>query len=152
MCLLFTVTTAGPTGTQALHGGTTKPVVTDSSGRPISSTTQTPPPHKVCKTGFTDWINRDRPESGNGDHEALTDAEKADRCPGGSMTRVECYAEAGDIPSYSSGEVLTCDAATGLTCNNADNFPVTCTDYKIRYYCQCPGKKSPVQTTRHPLI
>lgn len=65
------------------------------------------------------------------------------------MTRVECYAEAGDIPSYSSGEVLTCDAATGLTCNNADNFPVTCTDYKIRYYCQCPGKKSPVQTTRY---
>lgn len=120
-------------------------MVTDSSGRPISSTTPTPPPHKVCKTGFTDWINRDRPESGNGDHEALTDAEKADRCPGGSMTRVECYAEAGDIPSYSSGEVLTCDAATGLTCNNADNFPVTCTDYKIRYYCQCPGMKSPLK-------
>lgn len=127
-------------------------MVTDSSGRPISSTTQTPPPHKICKTGFTDWINRDRPESGNGDHEALTDAEKVDRCPGGSMTRVECYAEAGDIPSYSSGEVLTCDAATGLTCNNADNFPVTCTDYKIRYYCQCPGKKSPVQTTRYDIL
>lgn len=91
--------------------------------------------YKVCKIGFIDWINRDRSEFGNGDYEVLIDVEKADRCLGGFMTRVECYVEAGDISFYSLGEVFICDVVIGFICNNVDNFLVICIDYKIRYYC-----------------
>lgn len=53
------------------------------------------------------------------------------------MDKIECVTVDGDIPSYSSGEMLTCYPDSGLVCRNADNFPVDCQDYKIRYHCQC---------------
>lgn len=53
------------------------------------------------------------------------------------MDKIECVTVDGDIPSYSSGEMLTCYADSGLVCRNADNFPVDCQNYKIRYHCNC---------------
>lgn len=60
-----------------------------------------------------------------------------DLITGGTVDKIECVTVDGDIPSYSSGEMLTCYPDSGLVCRNADNFPVDCQDYKIRYHCQC---------------
>ena len=91
--------------------------------------------------GWSTWINHNNPSTGTGDREQLTDAEKLQLCSGGNLTRVECHVVDGDIPSYSSGEVAECSVERGFTCNNADNFPIPCSDYKARFYCECPGTK-----------
>ena len=75
---------------------------------------------------------------GDGDYEALSSSELADFCIGGKVTAIECVTVDG-IQSYSSGERVTCDANDGLSCRNSDNFPVPCSDYKVRYFCQCQG-------------
>ena len=94
----------------------------------------------TCSRSFwTAWINKDIPSTGDGDMEFLTDAEKAALCVGGQMSKIDCYTADG-IPSYSSGEIMTCDLDGGLVCNNADNFPVPCSDYQVRYFCQCAGR------------
>ncbi|KAL8604894.1 hypothetical protein ACOMHN_028522 [Nucella lapillus] len=106
----------------------------------------------TCSKSFwTPWINKDIPSTGDGDHEALTDVEKAAMCVGGRITDIQCYTT-GDIPSYSSGEILTCDLASGLVCSTIDNYPIPCSDYQIRYFCQCDDVTtvSPTFHTRVP--
>ena len=78
---------------------------------------------------------------GDGDYEAMTTTELAAFCIGGKVTSIECVTESG-IASYSSGEKLTCDLNDGLSCRNSDNAPIPCSDYKVRYYCQCQGEFS----------
>lgn len=104
------------------------------------ATTATPGPQ--CVEKWSEWINKNSPitQGALGDYEKMTAAEKAQFCPGGNVTKAECHAVAGDIPSYSSGEILTCYADQGLACNNADNYPLVCSDYKARFYCSCPGR------------
>ena len=119
--LLFTVTTPSPT--------TIKVVPT------------TPPSgQSTCVNGWSDWLNRNSPDvSGTGDVEKMTASELTSFCPGGTISQVECQTADG-IPSYSSGEILTCTTDGGLVCSNADNFPIPCTDYQIKYQCTCPGQ------------
>jgi hypothetical protein len=62
---------------------------------------------------------------------------------GGRLDKIECVTVNGDIPYYSSGEQLTCYRESGLICRNADNFPVPCEDYKIRYHCLCRKYHAP---------
>jgi hypothetical protein len=96
-----------------------------------------------CVTGWSAWINNHHPDTGDGDYELMTSSELAAFCPGGTITHVDCMT-VDNIEYFSSGEILTCDANNGLVCNNGDNFPVPCSDYKIRYQCQCgesPQKK-----------
>ncbi|XP_076461744.1 uncharacterized protein LOC143294198 [Babylonia areolata] len=110
--------------------------VTSTSNPVVTPYAQSVPPSLACPKNFwTRWINKDSPTTGDGDHEVLTDVERAVMC-GGQITDIQCYTT-GDIPSYSSGEILTCDLTNGLVCNNNDNFPVPCSDYQIRYFCQC---------------
>ncbi|CAG2238501.1 unnamed protein product [Mytilus edulis] len=76
---------------------------------------------------------------GESDHEFLTPEELERFCPRGNITKVECMVDSvHPIPYYSTGEIVRCDKYHGLVCNNADNFPIPCNDYKIRYYCKCP--------------
>jgi hypothetical protein len=75
----------------------------------------------------------------------MTSAELTAFCPGGTITNVDCMT-VDNIEYFSSGEVLTCTANGGLQCSNADNFPVPCSDYKIRYECTC-GKFSTINFT-----
>ena len=96
-------------------------------------------PAPQCVGGWSDWINKDSPDVGDGDHEQMTSSELASFCPGGTVTRVECQTVDG-IEHFSSGEILTCTTDGGLQCNNADNFPIPCSDYQIRYECSCPRK------------
>ena len=102
-----------------------------------------PPPSTVittCSKSFwTPWINKDIPSTGDGDRELLTDSEKAALCVGGKVSDIQCYTVDG-TPSYSSGEVVSCDLNGGLVCNNDDNMPIPCSDYQVRYFCQCDGE------------
>ena len=52
------------------------------------------------------------------------------------MTDVECMTVM-DTEYFSTGETALCSLRDGFTCRNADNAPVTCSDYKIRYQCTC---------------
>ena len=96
--------------------------------------------NQQCTPGFSTWFNQDNPSTGSGDSERLTGAALSALCPGGSVTNIECQTVDG-IPYYSTGEILTCDMDHGLVCSNADNFPIPCSDYQIRYECTCAGKK-----------
>ena len=94
----------------------------------------------VCVNRWSDWINQNNPDvSGTGDVEKMTASELTSFCPGGTISQVECQTADG-IPSYSSGEILTCTTDGGLVCSNADNFPIPCSDYQIKYECTCPGQ------------
>ena len=112
------------------------PVEVTSTIRPTVS----PVPQQQCTPGFSSWINQDNPSTGSGDSERMTGAALTALCPGGSVTSIECQTVDG-IPYYSTGEILTCDMDHGLVCSNADNFPIPCSDYQIRYECTCAGKK-----------
>ena len=135
--LQFTATPAPSTSGTDANVKTTSKAGTTPNGHAITTTTTPPPP--PCVGGWSSWINHNNPSSGTGDREQLTEAEKLQLCSGGNLTRVECHVVDGDIPSYSSGEVAECSVDRGFTCNNADNFPIPCSDYKARFYCECPG-------------
>ena len=107
---------------------------------PSGSQTDSPTPKpSVCITRWSAWLNRDKPETDDGDYEKFTPEEIKKFCPGGTITAVECETSTG-IASYSTGAIQQCTKEKGLICNNADNFPVGCDDYQIRYYCVCSGK------------
>ena len=95
----------------------------------------------VCaQSSWSAWIDRVNPDEGEGDREAMTTVELAHFCPAGHVDQIECVTVDGEIAFFSSGEVVKCDVTTGLTCHNADNMPIPCQNYKIRYHCQCSGE------------
>ena len=102
-------------------------------------TTQALTPMPCIGTRWSKWINRDKPSIGDGDHESLTPAEMSVFCAGGRISRIECVTESG-IPDYSSGEITSCSVNNGFECLNVNNFPVPCSDYKVRYFCDCTSK------------
>ncbi|KAK7501349.1 hypothetical protein BaRGS_00007474, partial [Batillaria attramentaria] len=92
----------------------------------------------TCVSGWSKWISADTPDTGDGDHELLTDQAKQGLCPGGELKQIECQT-VNNIPYHSSGEIVTCSVDQGLVCNNADNSPIPCSDYQVRYLCECAG-------------
>lgn len=58
------------------------------------------------------------------------------------MSEIECATTTG-IASFSSGEMVSCTINNGLECLNDNNYPVPCSDYQVRYYCDCGGMASP---------
>ena len=115
------------------------------TGAPTPITTDSPPQRCVVSK-WSPWINRDKPDVGGSDHEEMTPEEKKRFCYGGNVTQIECAVDSENhIPYYSSGDIVQyCDKEKGIMCSNAYNYPVTCSDYKIRYYCECSnqtGKK-----------
>ena len=113
------------------------PTTTDDDILLPPATSAAPP--QPCVARWSDWINKDSPDSEPGDVEKMTPAELAAFCPGGMVAKADCQTVDG-IEYFSSGEILTCSAQGGLQCSNADNFPNPCSDYKIRYQCTCPNK------------
>ncbi|KAH3721629.1 hypothetical protein DPMN_064565, partial [Dreissena polymorpha] len=101
----------------------------------IFSTTPTEAP-VPCTSQWSSWINTDTPDSGDGDRESWTAAQRMAFCPAGKITAVECQTVDG-IASYSTGEVAQCTMEGGSVCLNGDNDPIPCSDYQIRYYCTC---------------
>ena len=107
--------------------------VTGVNGQPTASPV-------VCTPGWSSWINKNTPTAAvdSVEHEFMSVGEQRMFCPGGNIKAIEC-ATVDDIPAESSGEILTCYKDTGLTCNNVDNQPIPCSDYHVRYECQCAG-------------
>ncbi|WAR14234.1 MUC5A-like protein [Mya arenaria] len=99
-----------------------------------------------CSSNWSSWINTDTPDSGDGDRESWTAAQKAAFCPYGKISRIECRT-IDDIASYSSGEIMQCTIEGGAVCLNNDNFPVPCSDYKIRFYCECTDSAASTSTS-----
>ena len=93
----------------------------------------------ACNSRWSTWMNRDKPGVGDGDIEVMTPQELKQFCYNGKVTGVECITVDG-IHSYSTGEIMTCSIEGGSSCLNDDNFPMPCSDYKIRYFCTCDGE------------
>ncbi|KAK3611486.1 hypothetical protein CHS0354_039099 [Potamilus streckersoni] len=136
-------TPAPETGVTALP---TKPPYNDGGITPsrapgqVSTDIPTAVPQS-CTSGWSSWINHDNPTSDDKEIENMTPEELQKFCPSGKITRIDCETASG-IPHYSSGEILSCTIANGLTCNNSDNFPISCSDYKVKYYCECEATPS----------
>ena len=99
----------------------------------------TPGPVVCTKSHWTPWINKDTPEVGNGDFEKITPEEIKTLCPGGMISQIQCFTIDG-IKSESTGEVMDCSLQKGSSCSNLDNYPAPCSDFKVRYFCDCSGK------------
>ena len=93
----------------------------------------------MCQDKWSDWINKDSPTVGDGDREMLSPAELKAFCGNGKIKTIECVTTTG-IASYSTGEIAMCSIEGGSVCLNADNAPFPCSDYKIRYFCECAGE------------
>nr|KAG5709674.1 hypothetical protein BaRGS_027699 [Batillaria attramentaria] len=48
------------------------------------------------------------------------------------------------VNNNSSGEIVTCSVDQGLVCNNADNFPIPCSDYQVRLLAVIHAKSGQV--------
>ncbi|WAR09835.1 CRAM-like protein [Mya arenaria] len=136
------------TGTPTMHppGVSGEPTAHPSTGR-----TGIPTVNRCTQSHWSPWINRDNPNIGGGDYENMTDNEKADFCIGGTIKSIECVTTDG-IASYSSGEIMTCTLLNGFSCNSQDNAPIQCSDYKIRYFCQCEETVSTASVKPTPTI
>ncbi|WAR14240.1 HMCT-like protein [Mya arenaria] len=121
------------------------------SGHPSIGRTVIPTVNRCTQSHWSSWINRDNPNIGGGDYESLTDKEKADFCIGGTIKSIECVTTDG-IASYSSGEIISCTLLNGFSCNSQDNAPIPCSDYKIRYFCQCEETSSTTSVKPTPTI
>ncbi|PVD30853.1 hypothetical protein C0Q70_10128 [Pomacea canaliculata] len=144
--------TAQPTGTSGESPSASPPSISGQtpSISPTAQTggTPTPAPGR-CTPGWTTWINT--PSTNDGDREQLTTEQKQQLCPNGKMVEVDCQTVTG-IEYFSSGEVVTCDVDQGLICNNVDNEPVPCNDYKIRYRCECIETPTTQPVTQTPAV
>ena len=65
-------------------------------------------------------------------------AEKQAFCGDGKISAIECETVDG-IKYESTGEINDCTIEGGSVCSNIDNAPIPCSDYTIRYFCECPG-------------
>ena len=98
----------------------------------------------VCKPRWLPWINNMTPTTDMSyiEHEFMSQEAFEKECWDGRITRIECETTSG-IPQFSAGFIgSTCEIPTGLTCKNADNYPIACEDFKVRYYCECVRKFS----------
>ena len=119
--------TQGPLLGQSSSPSQTPGLVTSQTGAPY-----------LCIERWSNWINKDSPSTGDGDREMLSPSELQQFCTNGKIKAIECETTTG-IASYSTGEIAMCTIEGGSVCLNADNTPIPCSDYKIRYYCECNG-------------
>lgn len=113
-------------------------VFCDTCGASVA--TVTPP---TCRPRWLPWFDSMKPttEMSYIEHEFMSMDMQKELCSDGYITRIECETTDG-IPHYSVGaKGSTCDILSGFTCRNADNYPVPCEDFKVRYFCDCKGKE-----------
>ncbi|XP_054708363.1 hemocytin-like [Uloborus diversus] len=98
---------------------------------------------------WTDWINVDRPWTGGGDLETLSNInQKFILCS--DPVKAECRTVESKQKSTDTNQVLRCDEK-GLICLNKDNIPEECHDYEIRFFCPC-STQVPEITTPAPTL
>uniref|UniRef100_A0A2C9K961 F5/8 type C domain-containing protein n=1 Tax=Biomphalaria glabrata TaxID=6526 RepID=A0A2C9K961_BIOGL len=104
------------------------------SGTPMPTPTLTPPPNLCTNSFWTQWINKDSPEIGDGDRESLSSHELSQICVGGYISEIDCQTTLG-IPFDMTGEPVSCDLDSGLVCMNS--IFRMCRNYRVRYRCEC---------------
>ncbi|XP_048245056.1 mucin-19-like isoform X7 [Haliotis rufescens] len=112
----------------------------------VPSAGPTAAPQQSCVTStWSAWVNTNR--ATDGQHEFMTEQQLTEFCPSGKVDKVECET-VDKIPSYSTGEIVQCTVEKGLVCKDGDNAPIPCSDYRVRYHCDCSGvpTASPGQT------
>lgn len=83
----------------------------------------------------TRWFNRDSPNS-TGDYETLAGLrETNDACDHPVAVECRTLQNGNLVDSSETGEALTCDTTTGLSCRNLSQADRKCEDYEVRFYC-----------------
>jgi hypothetical protein len=54
----------------------------------------------MCQNHWSSWINRDKPDSGDGDREIMTPKELEGVCVGGKITSIECITSDGKEQNF----------------------------------------------------
>ncbi|KAJ8313908.1 hypothetical protein KUTeg_008469 [Tegillarca granosa] len=101
-------------------------------------------PGKCTQSFWGPWINQHSPVNGT-DFEYLSASELSQFCVNGKITKINCYTDDPlmSVSSDRTGETSTCRLETGFLCRNIDNYPYKCSDYKIRYFCECQETSGP---------
>lgn len=94
-------------------------------------------PSACVRSRWSRWINRNTPD-GPGDMEAMSVPELGIFCAGGRVSKIECTTTDGTLAS-NAGQIVSCTINNGFECLNNNNYPNTCKDYQVRYYCDCEG-------------
>ncbi|XP_076029577.1 hemocytin-like isoform X2 [Oratosquilla oratoria] len=101
----------------------------------------------VCVDGWTYWHSNGHPADLHGmDVEPVitnskggtpgVGSSKSTICATDQVTDIECRVIGTQVPWYNSGDNVTCDPLTGLTCDNGPG-QTPCKDYEIRVKCSC---------------
>ena len=104
-----------------------------------SGETPTAQPSLICETvefgkRWSMWVDRNTIQPLGGDAEKMTAEELKRFCQRGTVDAVEC--ETLDGKSFKiSGDIVTCTIENGLVCDEFQNYPIGCQDYRVRYQC-----------------
>lgn len=131
-----------PQPTSALPPGFTPPPPTPTPQPGITPVTL--PPNETgfeCNHGWTPVYNSNTPGGPDGgDLETLDRLRKIARfCNDSSIVTIECVDLRTGVRAEQTGQKVTCDKATGLTCLDKDQAAGACADYGVRFYCDCYG-------------
>jgi len=85
---------------------------------------------------WTAWLNRDGP-GGSGDWETLPEFITAGQACSNPIG-IQCQTTSG-VNSSQTGEVYSCDAASGGVCRTVDQPDGACFDYRVRFLCPSNG-------------
>ncbi|XP_019625453.1 PREDICTED: mucin-5AC-like isoform X5 [Branchiostoma belcheri] len=163
----------GPTTTMLTTSQTSRPTPTTMVTTTTSVSTPTvtptihtqPPAHSTtpaqqilvgCEHQYpywTQWMSVHTPSPNTeGDSETIQELRPYYRfCDEGMIVDVQCRVTGSGIPADLTGQTVTCDAAVGLTCLNADQTGPfhLCDDYEVRFFCACGETTMGPTTTTH---
>ena len=99
-------------------------------------------PTTTCGDHWSPWINNGSPSKPNGSgmsgDKEMSAAEYRTQtgfCSNGKISNIECQTTDG-TSSDVTGQIVDCTIETGLECMDDFNFPDSCHDYQIRYFCE----------------
>ncbi|XP_078657641.1 uncharacterized protein LOC144903401 isoform X5 [Branchiostoma floridae x Branchiostoma belcheri] len=163
----------GPTTTMLTTSQTSRPTPTTMVTTTTSVSTPTvtptihtqPPAHSTtpaqqilvgCEHQYpywTQWMSVNTPSPNTeGDSETIQELRPYYRfCDEGMIVDVQCRVTESGIPADLTEQTVTCDAAVGLTCLNADQSGPfhLCDDYEVRFFCVCGETTMAPTTTTH---
>ncbi|CAH1788468.1 unnamed protein product, partial [Owenia fusiformis] len=127
-------------------GATTTTPATPSTEPATTPTPATTPPstfEPICVDGWTEEMNVDNPDSGNGgDIETIDELRrKYQFCDDHMIEEVKCYVADTSLDYTFMDQVVRCDL-NGLSCWNGYQSIGVCFDYSVKFRCNC-GRTEP---------
>ncbi|XP_014665852.1 PREDICTED: hemocytin-like [Priapulus caudatus] len=110
-----------------------------------------------CVDGWTQWMDSDTPfdnqpferQIGVGDNELISQL-RLEYAFCELPIDVECRTRDDQVPSDLTREQVTCDADTGFSCLNNQQYDNECENYEVRFFCQCNPPLTRPSTTLSP--